>query len=162
VASRFAAVLRGGHTLFFCGNGGSAADAQHLATEYVVRYSRTRPGLAAIALTTDSSILTAAGNDLGFEQVFARQVEALCRAGDLLVLHSTSGQSPNLIVAARAARGRSVGTVAFLGRGGGALAAEVDEAIVIPSEDTGRIQLLHLALEHLIVELVEDELQPAG
>ena len=162
MAGRYAAVLRSGRTLFFCGNGGSAADAQHLATEYVVRYSRTRPGLAAIALTTDSSILTAAGNDLGFEQVFARQVEALCRAGDLLVLHSTSGQSPNLIAAARAARGRSVGTVAFLGRGGGALATEVDEAIVIASEDTSRIQLLHLALEHLIVELVEDELQPAG
>jgi len=158
VATRYATVLRSGGTLFFCGNGGSAADAQHVATEYVVRYSRTRPGLAAIALTTDSSILTAAGNDLGFEQVFARQVEALCRAGDLLVLHSTSGQSPNLLAAARAARARSVGTVAFLGRGGGALASEVDEAVVIASEDTGRIQLLHLALEHLIVELVEAEL----
>jgi len=161
VAARYTETLRRGGTLYFCGNGGSAADAQHLATEYVVRYSRTRPGLAAIALTTDSSILTAAGNDLGFEQVFARQVEALCRAGDLLVLHSTSGQSPNLIAAARAARARSVGTVGFLGRGGGALASEVDEAVVIASEDTGRIQLLHLALEHLIVELVEDELLPA-
>lgn len=162
LASRYAEVLRSGRTLFFCGNGGSAADAQHLATEYVVRYSRARPGLAAIALTTDSSILTAAGNDLGFEQVFARQVEALCRPGDLLVLHSTSGRSPNLVAAARAARARSAGTVAFLGRDGGLLAAEVDDAVVIASDDTSRIQLLHLALEHLIVELVEDELLPAG
>jgi D-sedoheptulose 7-phosphate isomerase len=157
-ARRYAATLRGGGTLFFCGNGGSAADAQHIAAEYVVRYSATRRPLAAIALTTDSSLLTAAANDLGFELVFARQVEALCRPGDLLVLHSTSGQSPNVIAAARAARERSVATVAFLGRGGGKLAALVDEAIVVPGEDTGRIQVIHLALEHLIVELVEAEL----
>jgi D-sedoheptulose 7-phosphate isomerase len=154
LASRYASVLRNGRTLFFCGNGGSAADAQHLATEYVVRYSRTRRGLAAIALTTDSSILTAAGNDLGFDQVFARQVEALCRPDDLLVLHSTSGRSPNLLAAARAARARGVGTVAFLGRAG-ALAAEVDDVIVVPSDETGHVQVLHLALEHLVVELVE-------
>jgi D-sedoheptulose 7-phosphate isomerase len=160
LAARYAEVLRAGRTLFFCGNGGSAADAQHLATEYVVRYSRARPGLAAIALTTDSSILTAAGNDLGFEQIFARQVEALARPGDLLVLHSTSGRSANLLAAARAARARSVGTAAFLGRSGGPLAAQVDDAIVVASEDTSRIQLLHLALEHTIVELVEAELLP--
>ena len=162
LAGRYAEVLRGGRTLFFCGNGGSAADAQHLATEYVVRNQRTRPGLAAVALTTDTSILTAAGNDLGFEQIFARQVEALCRPGDLLVLHSTSGRSPNLLAAARAARARAAGTVAFVGRGGGPLAAEVDEAIVVPSDDTSRIQIVHLALEHLIVELVEDELLPVA
>ena len=157
-ARRYAETLRAGGTLFFCGNGGSAADAQHIATEYVVRYAVSRRPLAALALTTDSSLLTAAGNDLGFEQVFARQVEALCRPGDLLVLHSTSGASPNLVAAARAARERSVATVAFLGRGGGALAPLVDEAIVVPSDDSGRIQVLHLALEHLIVELVEAEL----
>jgi D-sedoheptulose 7-phosphate isomerase len=161
LAVRYAGVLRAGRTLFFCGNGGSAADAQHLATEYVVRYSRARPGFAAIALTTDSSILTAAGNDLGFEQIFARQVEALARPGDLLVLHSTSGRSPNLLAAARAARAGSVGTAAFLGRGGGPLATEVDDAVVVASDDTSRIQLLHLALEHVIVELVEAELLPA-
>ena len=160
LAGRYAGVLRAGRTLFFCGNGGSAADAQHLATEYVVRYGRARPGLAAIALTTDTSILTAAGNDLGFEQIFARQVQALARPGDLLVLHSTSGRSANLLAAAQAARDRSVGTVAFLGRGGGALATEVEDAIVVASDDTSRIQLLHLALEHLIVELVEAELLP--
>jgi D-sedoheptulose 7-phosphate isomerase len=158
VAGRYAETLRAGGTIFFCGNGGSAADAQHIATEYVVRYSASRRPLAALALTTDSSLLTAAANDLGFERVFARQVEALCRPKDLLVLHSTSGESPNLLAAARAARERSVRTVAFLGRGGGALAGQVEEAIVVPSDDTGRIQVIHLALEHLIVELVEEEL----
>jgi D-sedoheptulose 7-phosphate isomerase len=158
LATRYAGVLRGGGTLYFCGNGGSAADAQHLATEYVVRYAGDRRPLAAVALTTDTSLLTAAGNDLGFEQIFSRQVDALCRPGDLLVLHSTSGRSANLLAAARAARAGSVASVAFLGRGGGALAAEVDEAVVVPSDETSHVQLLHLALEHLIVELVEAEL----
>jgi D-sedoheptulose 7-phosphate isomerase len=161
-ARRYAATLRSGGTLFFCGNGGSAADAQHLATEYVVRYAANRRPLAALALTTDSSVLTAAGNDLGFEQIFARQVEALCRPGDLLVFHSTSGRSPNLLAAARTARERRIASVAFLGRGGGELAALVDEAIVVKSERSGEVQLIHLALEHLIVELVEAELAGAG
>jgi D-sedoheptulose 7-phosphate isomerase len=158
VAARYADVLRRGGTLFFCGNGGSAADAQHLAAEYVVRYSAARRPLAAVALTTDCSILTAAGNDLAFEQIFARQVEALCGPDDLLVLHSTSGQSPNLLAAARSARERSVPTVAFLGKGGGALAQLVDEAVIVPSNDTSQVQLIHMALEHLIVESVEREL----
>ena len=162
IAARYVEVLRGGGTLYFCGNGGSAADAQHVAAEYVVRYARTRRALAAVALTTDASLLTAAGNDLGFEQIFARQVEALCRPGDLLVLHSTSGRSPNLVAAARAARNRGARTVAFLGRDGGALAGEVDEALVVPAGDTGQIQILHLALEHLVVELVESALLDAG
>jgi D-sedoheptulose 7-phosphate isomerase len=166
VADRYAAVLRGGGTLFFCGNGGSAADAQHVAAEYVVRYARTRRPLAAVALTTDTSILTAAANDLGFEQIFARQVESLCKPGDLLVLHSTSGRSPNVLAAARAARDRGVGTVAFVGQGedglGGPLAKQADQVIVVPSDVAGRIQVLHLALEHLIVELVEDALQPTA
>jgi D-sedoheptulose 7-phosphate isomerase len=158
VAARYADVLRGGGTLYFCGNGGSAADAQHLATEYVVRYAANRRPFAAVALTTDSSVLTAAGNDMGFERIFARQVEALCRPADLLVLHSSSGESPNLLAAARAARAGNTATVAFLGRGGGALATLVDEAIVVPSDETGQIQVLHLALEHLVVELVETAL----
>jgi D-sedoheptulose 7-phosphate isomerase len=162
IADRYVAVLRGGGTLYFCGNGGSAADAQHIATEYVVRYSATRRPLAAVALTTDTSLLTAAGNDLGFEQIFARQVQALCRPGDLLVLHSTSGRSSNLVAAARAARTVGTPTVAFLGRDGGALRGEVDEALVVPADDTGQIQLLHLALEHLVVELVESALLGAG
>jgi D-sedoheptulose 7-phosphate isomerase len=155
VAARYAEALRRGGTLYFCGNGGSAADAQHIATEYVVRYAATRRPLAAVALTTDTSLLTAAANDLGFEQVFARQVEALCHPGDVLVLHSTSGRSPNLLAAARAARAGGVGTVAFLGRGGGPLASEVDEAVVVPSDETGQIQVLQLALQHIVVELVE-------
>ena len=162
VAARYAEVLRAGGTLFFCGNGGSAADAQHLATEYVVRYNASRRAFAAVALSTDTSVLTAAGNDLGFEQIFARQVEALCRPGDLLALHSTSGRSPNLIAAARAARARGTATVAFLGEGGGPLAAEVDEAIAVPSRETSQIQVLQLALEHVVVELVESALLGAG
>jgi D-sedoheptulose 7-phosphate isomerase len=158
LASRYAAVLRKGGTLFFCGNGGSAADAQHLAAEYIVRYAADRRPLAALALTTDSSILTACGNDLGFEQIFARQVEALCGPNDLLILHSTSGQSPNLLAAARAARQVGVPSVAFLGKGGGALAGLVGEALIIPSDQTSYVQLMHMALQHLIVELVESEL----
>lgn len=158
LAARYASVLRSGGTLCFAGNGGSAADAQHLATEYVVRFRGERRAFAAMALTTDTSLLTAAGNDLGFEQVFARQVEALCRPGDLLVLHSTTGASANLLAAARAARAKGTGVVAFLGRDGGPLLALVDEGIVVPSDDTSRIQELHLVLEHLIVELVEEAL----
>jgi D-sedoheptulose 7-phosphate isomerase len=158
VARRYAGVLRQGGTLFFCGNGGSAADAQHLAAEYVVRYASNRKPLAALALTTDSSILTACGNDLGFEQIFARQVEALCRPDDLLIFHSTSGQSPNLLAAARAARQQRVPTIAFLGKGGGTLAGLVDESLIIPSDVTSYVQLMHLALQHLIVESVESEL----
>lgn len=162
IARRYADVLAGGGTLFFAGNGGSAADAQHVAAEYVVRYARDRRGLAAVALTTDTSVLTAAGNDLGFEQVFARQVEALCGPADLLVLHSTSGRSPNLLAAARAARARGVPTVALLGKGGGELAAEVDDAIVIDSDETGDIQVVHLALQHAIAALVEAHLFDTG
>jgi D-sedoheptulose 7-phosphate isomerase len=157
VAARYADTLRAGGTLFFAGNGGSAADAQHLATEYVVRYAGDRRPLSAVALTTDSSILTAAANDIGFEQIFARQVDALGREGDLLVLHSTSGRSPNLLAAARAARARGMGTVAFLGRAGG-LAELVDDAVLVDTPNAGQVQVLHLAIEHLIVELVEREL----
>jgi D-sedoheptulose 7-phosphate isomerase len=160
LAERYIGVLRAGGTLYFCGNGGSAADAQHIAAEYVVRYTDQRQPLRAIALTTDTSILTAAGNDFGFEQIFARQVEALCRPGDLLVLHSTSGRSPNLLAAARTARGMGVRTAAFVGAPGGELASLVDEAIVVPSDDTGRTQVLHLAMEHMLVELVEEALTP--
>ena len=105
-----------GGPLFFCGNGGSAADAQHMATEYVVRYMRNRRAYPAVALTTDTSLLTAAGNDIGFEQVFARQVEALARKGDLLIIHSTSGNSPNVLRAAEAARAKGVKVLAFTPR----------------------------------------------
>jgi len=159
IADRYEAALRGGGTLFFAGNGGSAADAQHLATEYVVRYQTTRPAMRAIALTTDTSLLTACANDLGFDEVFSRQVEALAEPGDLLVLHSTSGESPNVIRAAQAAKARGVTVVAFLGRDGGRLKALADLALVIPADDTARIQELHLAIEHVICDLVEDRLR---
>lgn len=144
-----------GGTLFFCGNGGSAADAQHIATEYVVRYMRDRRAYPAIALTTDTSLLTAAGNDLGFDAVFERQVEALTRRGDLLVVHSTSGNSPNVLRAAQAARARGVRVLAFTARDGGTLRGLADQSVVIPTSRTDRAQELHLCIEHLICEYVE-------
>jgi D-sedoheptulose 7-phosphate isomerase len=147
-------VARGG-TLYFCGNGGSAADAQHLATEYVVRYMRKRRAYPAVALTTDTSLLTAAGNDLGFEQVFARQVEALAKPGDLLIIHSTSGNSPNVLLAADAARERGIPVLAFTAGSGGALRDVATVAVIIPTTRTDRAQELHLCIEHLICELVE-------
>jgi D-sedoheptulose 7-phosphate isomerase len=150
-------VTRGG-TLFFCGNGGSAADAQHMATEYVVRYMRNRRAYPAIALTTDTSLLTAAGNDIGFENVFARQVEALARPGDLLIIHSTSGNSPNVLRAAEAAREKQVPVLAFSARDGGALRALADHSVVIPTTRTDRAQELHLCIEHIICDLVEQTL----
>src|SRR5689334_3542808 len=150
--------VRNGRTLFFCGNGGSAADAQHMATEYVVRYMRNRRAYPAIALTTDTSLLTAAGNDIGFEQVFARQVEALARRGDLLIIHSTSGNSPNVLRAAEAARAKEVSVLAFSARDGGALRALADHNVVIPTTRTDRAQELHLCIEHVICDLVEQAL----
>jgi len=150
--------VNGGGTLFFCGNGGSAADAQHIATEYVVRYMRDRRAYPAVALTTDTSLLTAAANDFGFEAVFARQVEALAHAGDLLVIHSTSGNSPNVLAAAKAARAKGVRVLAFSARDGGELRSLADHSVIIPTPRTDRAQELHLCIEHLICELVEREL----
>lgn len=147
--------LNAGHKLMFCGNGGSAADAQHLATEYVVRFRAHRAALAALALTTDTSLLTAAANDLGFEQVFARQVLALGRSGDVLFLHSTSGNSANLLRAAEAARERGVLAVGLLARGGGPLARAVDVALVLPTDNGAHAQELQLAISHIICQLVE-------
>jgi D-sedoheptulose 7-phosphate isomerase len=149
-----AAVARRG-TLFFCGNGGSAADAQHMATEYVVRYMRNRRAYPAIALTTDTSLLTAAGNDIGFEHVFARQVEALARPGDLLIIHSTSGNSPNVLRAAEAAHAAGISVLAFSARDGGALRALADHSVIIPTSRTDRAQELHLLIEHVICDVVE-------
>lgn len=159
IAGRYATALRAGGTLYFAGNGGSAADAQHLATEYVVRFQASRPPLRAVALTTDTSLLTACANDLGFDEIFARQVEAHGRPGDVLVLHSTSGESPNVLRAAQSARARGVTVIAFLGRTGGELKDLADASLVVPSDQTARIQELHLALEHLICELVEELLR---
>lgn len=153
--------LQAGNKLMFCGNGGSAADAQHLATEYVVRFRRDGRPLAALALTTDTSLLTAAANDLGFHDVFARQVSALGTAGDLLFLHSTSGESENLVRAAQAAQRVGVRTVALLARGGGRLRDRVDAALVLPTDDGARAQELHLAVGHIICDLVEERLRTA-
>ena len=150
--------LESGNKLLFCGNGGSAADAQHLATEYVVRFRHNRRPFAAVALTTDTSLLTAAANDLGFEFVFARQVEALGRTGDVLFLHTTSGESPNLLRAAGAARGRGLTTVGMLARSGGPLRQLVDHAIVIPTDDGAHAQELQLALGHAICDIVDQRL----
>jgi D-sedoheptulose 7-phosphate isomerase len=147
--------LSKGGTLYFCGNGGSAADAQHLATEYVVRYMRKRRALAAVALTTDTSLLTAAANDLGFDHVFERQIEALVRPNDLVVIHSTSGNSPNVVLAARAARAKGARVLALSARDGGALRAAADHTIVIPTDRTDRAQEIHLCVQHAICELVE-------
>ena len=142
-------------TLFFCGNGGSAADAQHMATEYVVRYMRNRAAYPAVALTTDTSLLTAAGNDFGFDQIFSRQVEALVKTGDLLIIHSTSGNSPNVLEAARAARSRGVEVLAFSAKDGGALRGLADHSVIVPTDRTDRAQEIHLCIEHLICEMVE-------
>ena len=155
VATLTVEALSAGHCLFFCGNGGSAADAQHLATEYVIRFKRKRRALAALALTTDTSLITAGGNDFGFEHIFARQVEALGRKGDVLFLHSTSGESANLLLAAQAARAQGMHTVALLAKGGGRLRTMVDHAIVVPTDSTAHAQEIHLALGHVVCELVD-------
>ena len=160
VIGRVLECVRAGGKLLFCGNGGSAADAQHLAAEYVVRFSRERTAIAAIALTTDTSVLTAAGNDIGFERVFERQVRALARAGDLLVLLSTSGESENLLRAAGAARELGVGTVALLARGGGRLSERVDYALIVPTDSTARAQELQLTIGHVVCDLVERAVAP--
>jgi len=157
LAREVSEVLGRGGNLFFCGNGGSAADAQHLAAEYVVRFNKDRRPLSALALTTDSSILTAGANDFGFEKVFSRQLEALGKRGDLLFLHSTSGESENLLHAARVAGPLGIRTVAFLAKGGGRLASLVDHAIIVPTDSTPRAQEIHLTLGHIICELVEEK-----
>jgi D-sedoheptulose 7-phosphate isomerase len=151
----------GGKVLFF-GNGGSAADAQHLAAEFVGRFVLERSALPGIALTTDSSILTAVGNDYGFDQVFVRQVFALGRPKDVAIGISTSGNSPNVIKAVQAAAERGLRTIGLAGRDGGALAKAVELAITVPSTNTARIQECHITVGHVLCELVEDELFGRG
>ena len=155
VASMVRETLEADGALLFCGNGGSAADAQHLAAEYVIRFRRERRALRALALTTDGSVLTAAANDFDFEDVFARQVEALGREGDLLLVHSTSGESENLVRAVAAARGAGLRTVALLAKGGGRLKDAVDVAVIVPTESTARAQELHLAIGHAVCDRVD-------
>lgn len=147
--------LEGGGRLLFCGNGGSAATVEHIATEYLVRFRREREPLPAIALTAGSALLTAAANDFGYEQVFVRQLRALGRRGDLLILHSTSGASPNCLAAARAAREIGLRTVALTGGAGGDLADLADLVIRAPSDETATIQEIHLAVEHAVADHVD-------
>jgi D-sedoheptulose 7-phosphate isomerase len=147
--------LRSGRKILFCGNGGSAADAQHWAGELVSRFYFDRPGLPGIALTTDSSILTAIGNDYGFDYVFARQVEALGQAGDVLVAISTSGRSPNIVRAIEAARVREMRTIGFSGGSGGTMAGLCETCFLVPSEETPRIQEGHEFIGHLLCGLIE-------
>jgi D-sedoheptulose 7-phosphate isomerase len=152
------AVVRGTGKLLFAGNGGSAAEAQHIAAEYVSRFKFQRPGLPAIALTTDTSILTAISNDYGYEKLFARQLEAVARPGDLLFLSSTSGRSPNVLAALATARGLKVATVLLTGAGYLPLADAANLTLVVPSMVTARIQEIHLMIGHTICEYVEQKM----
>jgi len=154
-AQRSAAAIRRGGKLVFFGNGGSAADAQHLAAELVVRLRVERPGLPALALTTNTSILTAAGNDYGFERIFSRQVESLVGPHDVVVALSTSGASPNIVRAIEVGRARGAFLVALTGETGGALAGKVDILLDVPSRDPQRIQESHITIGHIVCSLIE-------
>jgi len=158
VAGVFIDALRDGRKLLVMGNGGSAADAQHLAAEIVGRFRLERRALPAIALSTDTSILTAIGNDYGFESVFRRQVEALAVDGDVVVGISTSGSSPNVLSALRRAREMGCRTVGLLGRDGGTIKGHVDTDLTVPGQDTPRIQEAHITIIHILCELVEQGL----
>jgi D-sedoheptulose 7-phosphate isomerase len=155
IASAIVAALRSGNKILLIGNGGSAADAQHIAAEIIGRYKQERPAYAALALTTDTSALTAIANDYGFEQVFARQIEGLGRRGDVLLALSTSGRSPNILAALRTARERGLVTIGFTGSKGHALGALCDHLLVSPSDDTPVIQQIHLAVAHGICDEIE-------
>jgi D-sedoheptulose 7-phosphate isomerase len=158
VAERIIRAFRSGNKLLLFGNGGSAADAQHIAAELVGRYYLDRPALSAQALTVDTSSLTAIGNDYAYDQIFSRQIEAFGRAGDVAIGISTSGNSRNVIEAIRAAKRKGIVTVGMTGEIGGQLKAEVDYCICIPSRDTPRIQEAHILVGHILCELVEQAL----
>lgn len=153
--------LREGGKLLFCGNGGSAADAQHFAAEFVGRFVAERRGMPAIALTTDSSVLTAVANDYGYDQVFARQVQALGREGDVLFAISTSGNSPSIVQAVTVARSLGMRSIGLLGRNGGSLQELVDIAITVPVTDTARIQECHELIGHMLCAAADAELAPS-
>jgi len=159
-AEAIVASLESGGTIYFCGNGGSAADAQHLAAELSGRYLVDRPALAAVSLTTNSSALTAIGNDFGFERVFARQLEGLGVAGDVLVAISTSGGSPNVVAAIEVAHQQGLAVIGMTGLKGRDFAALCDFALITPSDSTPRVQEGHIAMGHVLCELVERALFP--
>ncbi len=155
MASTCVQALKGGRKILLAGNGGSAADAQHIAGELVSRFAFDRPGLPAFALTTDTSVLTAIGNDYGYEKVFARQVQAVGFAGDVFVGISTSGKSPNILAALQEARTKGLRTIGMTGSGGGAMAPLCDVLLRIPSTETPKIQEGHLACYHILCGLIE-------
>ena len=159
---RLAALLAGGGKLMFCGNGGSAADSQHLASELTGRFINDRRPLAGLALSTDSSALTCIGNDYSFDEVFARQVAGLGRAGDGLIAISTSGNSRNVLRAVAVARDAGIWTLGLLGRDGGKLREACDAAIIVPSQVTARIQEAHILIGHTLCGVIEAELGVAG
>jgi D-sedoheptulose 7-phosphate isomerase len=150
--------IRNGNKLMLFGNGGSAADAQHIATELTIRYIEDRAPIAAIALTTDSSALTAAGNDLGFDAIFARQVAALGKPGDVAIGITTSGTSPNVVAALKTAREMGMVTASFTGRDGGVMPTLADVALIVPARSTRRIQEIHILIGHLLCGALETEL----
>ena len=150
--------IRNGKKILFFGNGGSAGDSQHLATELVVRYRQNRVPIPAIALTTDTSCLTAIGNDLGFDQLFARQVEALGQPGDVALGITTSGQSPNVHLAFEKAKEKGLVTATLTGKGGGTLHGVVDTMLIVPSNTTARIQEMHIMLGQMLCDALEQEL----
>ena len=158
VADECIAAFRQGNRVLLAGNGGSAADAQHIAAEFVGRYAFDRPGLPSIALTTDTSMLTAIGNDYGFDQIFCRQLEANGRKGDVFIGISTSGSSPNVIAALQRARELDITTIGLTGQNGGEIQAHCDYCIQVPSMSTPRIQESHIMLAHIICDLVEETL----
>jgi len=149
------AALKRGNKILFAGNGGSAADSQHLAGELVSRFAYDRPGLPAFALTTDTSVLTAIGNDYGYEKLFARQVQAVGQKGDVLVAFSTSGKSPNILAALREARSAGIYTIGMTGNRGDAMAADCDCLVRVPSSETPKIQEGHIMLGHILCGLIE-------
>ena len=157
VATAIKAALANGKKVLFCGNGGSAADSQHLAAEFVGRFQKERQGLPAIALTVDTSILTAVGNDYGFDKVFVRQVEALGNEGDVLVGISTSGTSPNVIAAVELAKAKGIYCVGMTAANGAKLAELCDECIAVPAKVTARAQEMHILIGHILCELVDGE-----
>ena len=150
--------LQQNRKILFIGNGGSAADAQHLAADIVGRFERDRAGLAAVALTTDSSALTSIANDYGFESIFSRQVEAIAQEGDALVAISTSGKSSNIVKAVETSNANGVTTVGLLGRTGGPVKDLVDHALVVPSDNTARIQEAHILIGHILCQIIEESL----
>ncbi len=158
VGRLMSSALKRGNKILLFGNGGSAADAQHIAAEIVGRYGKERKGLPAVALTTDTSILTAVGNDYGFERIFERQIEALCREGDVVIGITTSGNSENVVRALRLARNLGAVTVAFTGGSGGRVVEVAQYSFVVPSSETPRIQECHITLGHVLCEVIEEML----